>query len=91
MDQKISGRLRSGPGPVPLRFPPEVFGDQNGDLSTSFAMTCAGYKEIFQNQINRTTISRDRDFFWIFENFEIKKNEFFDFFDKFPFEIAKKT
>ena len=65
--RNFSGRLRCGPGAVPLRFPPEVFGDPNDDLSISFAMTWAGCKEIFEDKINRTTISRDRDFFRNFE------------------------
>ena len=58
-------------------------------------MKCAGYKEIFENQVNRTIIFRDCDFFRIFEKIDkfwnFEKNEFFDFLRKFPFEIAKKT
>ena len=68
--RNFSGRSRCGPCPVPLRFPFEVFEDPNDDLSTSFAMTCAGYKENFQNEINWTTISRDRDFFRFFEKID---------------------
>ena len=57
-------------------------------------MTCAGFKEIFENQINRTIISRDRDFLEFSKKstkFEILKEWFFRFFGKNSFWNREKS